>query len=328
MRRAAMITLCGLGLFVPGAARAAGGPVPAVVGGSGVGVSHSPFNVVALPAGASTLVERVDRRSGTVENFGLVRGQFGVPGATYDGVNTGLSADARTLVLAGTAGGPGTSPTQLVVLDGVRLRERARFVLPGYSSVDAISPTGRWLYLIHYKSTNLTNYEVRAYDVKHRRLLANPVVDPRAPGEKMQGLPATRAMSADGRWAYTLYGGNRTPFVHALDTETRAAFCVDVPILGANAAMSAKLALGLGPALRIEENGTPVALIDIRTFVVSRPPTAQQPLAARSGAPGHGGGGLPWELGIVPLAGLIALALLARRRRRSHVARAPLADVR
>src|ERR1700694_6038189 len=76
---------------------------------------------------------------------------------------------------------------------------RARIVLPGYSTVDAISPTGRWLYLIHYKSTNLTNYEVRAYDVLHRRLLAKPVVDPRTPGEKMQGLPVTRAMSADGR---------------------------------------------------------------------------------------------------------------------------------
>jgi len=67
---------------------------------------------------------------------------------------------------------------------------------------------------------------VRAYDLAARRLLPEPVVDPREPGEKMQGLPMTRATSADGRFAYTLYERPRgAPFIHALDTVRGSAAC-------------------------------------------------------------------------------------------------------
>ena len=41
-----------------------------------------------------------------------------------------------------------------------------RLTLPGSYTVDAISPDGRWLYLIHYTARrNLLRYEVRAYDL-------------------------------------------------------------------------------------------------------------------------------------------------------------------
>ena len=60
---------------------------------------------------------------------------------------------------------------------------------------------------------------MRAYDLVRGRLLHAPVVDPRETDEKMRGNPISRALSPDGRWAYTLYdGGGGTPFVHALDT--------------------------------------------------------------------------------------------------------------
>lgn len=45
----------------------------------------------------------------------------------------------------------------------------------------------------------------------------------------MTGQPVTRASSADGTWAYTLYTRQRdAPFVHALDTRRREAVCIDL----------------------------------------------------------------------------------------------------
>ena len=61
--------------------------------------------------------------------------------------------------------------------------------------------------------------------------LGGALVD-RLEGERdMGGEPVRRASSADGRWAYTLYARRgHEPFVHALDTSTRQAFCVDLPL--------------------------------------------------------------------------------------------------
>jgi hypothetical protein len=324
MRRAVVTTLCGLGLLAPASAVADGGPVPAALGGGGVGVAGSPYSFIALGAGANTVVERVRRLGATVEDYQLLRGQFGVPGATYDGSNTGLSADGRTLVLAGIAATYPPTRTRLLVLDSGHLRTRARIEPPGYFTVDAISPTGRWLYLIHYGSpTNTNSYEVRAFDLTRRQLLRKPVVDPREPDEKMQGLPLTRTMSADGRWAYTLYyRGDAAPFIHALDTTARAAFCVDLPVSVGPDISAIRLVLTSATTLRIERGNSAVAVMDTRTFAVRRLGAAQP----RHGpaAPAQNQGGLAWALAIAPLTALVAFALLARRRRRSLATRPPV----
>src|SRR5439155_1595266 len=121
-----------------------------------------------------------------------------------DRVQTRRTAMRRMLVLAGAISRYPVARTRLLVLDARRLRARARIVLPGAFAVDAISPTGRWLYLIHSTSSrDTTRYDVRAYDVPGHHLVAAPVVDPRERDEAMRGLPMTRAVSADGRWAYT-----------------------------------------------------------------------------------------------------------------------------
>ena len=320
MRRALVITFCGLGLLVPAGALAAGGPVPPLAGGAGVSATGNPFNFVAFAAGGNTLVERVTRDGGAVERYRLLPGSFGVPGVAYDGSSTGLSADGRTLVLAGNSRSYPPTRTRLLVLDTVRFRTHARIALAGSFTVDAISPTGRWLYLTHYRSPSSTNdYEVRAYDLADRRLLAKPVVDPREPDEKMQGLPVTRTMSADGRWAYTLYSrGEAAPFIHALDTARRVAFCVDFPALRGTDISSARLALTHGgTTLRIGRADAPLALMDTGTFAVRTAPTP--PLSPTSAPGGHSASPL-WLLGIVPLAALVALGLLARRRRRARAA--------
>jgi hypothetical protein len=302
-----------LGLTAP-VAHAAGGPVPPVQGGAGVSASGSSVAYVAVRAEKNTVLERIRRGTGFVERSRLIRGAWGIPGAAYDGSNTGLSFGERTLVLASFSGLP--SRTRLLVVDARPLRPRARIDLPGFFTVDAISPGGRWLYLIRYRSISGNDYEVRAYDLAHHRLLREPIVDPREPDEKMQGLPMTRTTSADGRWAYTLYANPEgEPFIHALDTERRTAACIDLDGLDSDTIGEAKLSLS-GGTLRVVGPAGPQALVDTRTFAV-RAPSSEQAAAAsaparRAAAADHGGGGVSWLFALVPLAGL---AVLARRRR-------------
>jgi hypothetical protein len=65
-------------------------------------------------------------------------------------------------------------------------------------------------------------------------------------GEQMHGRPLSRATSRDGRFAYTLYDSGTTPFVHALDTSTVSAKCIDLDELKGTDV--SRLRLRLGPA--------------------------------------------------------------------------------
>jgi hypothetical protein len=214
--------------------------------------------------------------------------------------------------------------TPLTVVDTRRLRVLRSFTLRGYWALDAISPTGRWLYLIHYTSpSNALRYEVRAYDLRRQRLVTEPVVDPREPSEAMRGMAVTRAMSADGRWAYTLYirpGGGK-PFVHALDTAGRTARCVDLPADLASMDIS-KMHLKLddgGRTLSLDGSGERLATVDTRTFAVRRPaaaPAVRPPATPReTAARSDGGGAWPWALTAIPLLGFAAVLVSERRRR-------------
>jgi hypothetical protein len=319
MRRALTITLFGIALLPATSAAADGGPVPAVQGGAGTTAPGSDASFIAVGAGkGNTTVQRVIRGSGVVERYRTIKGNFGVPGVAYDGSTTGLSADGRTLVLAGITRTYPPRDTPLVVLDAVRFRELGRVTLPGSSVVDAISPDGHWLYLTHYKSLNNLNYEVLAYDLQQRRLIDKPIVDPREPDEKMQGQPVTRLMSADGRWAYTLYvKPEGESFIHALDTANRSAACVDLPLdTPDDQLFNMRLRLGPGGALNVVSNdGTPLVSVNTRTFAVSKP-ALQQPAPAPK-PESDGGSSFPWALMLLPAAAVLAgLGVLARRRRR------------
>jgi hypothetical protein len=292
--------------------------VPAIQG-SGVTVPASPFIFIARSEGRNTLLVRVWRQSGSFDHSQLIGGSFGVAGAAYDGSTTGLSADGRTLVLASITNRLLPRATQLLVIDAHSLRISARIGLRGFFTVDAISPGGRWLYLLHYRSAaNLLDYEVRAYDLAAHRLLTKPVVDPREPDEKMLGLPMARTMSPDGRWAYTLYERpDKAPFVHALDTGTRSAYCVDVPAsLAGTSISSATLVLRPPTTLRIDQNGSPVALMDTRTFAVRQPgavgPTLPPPRRAHA-APRDSGAW--WVFSVAALGVLVGVSAIVLRRR-------------
>ncbi len=283
------------------------------VGLTGVLTSDGLARYVTLPAGRQTVVARVARRDGEVLAARSLAGQFTIPAVAYDGSASGLSADGATLALITPRQAFPQASTGLVIVDARRLRTRTSIVLPGDFSFDAISPNGRWLYLINYISPRDANrYRVRAYDLRAGRLLTRPIVDADEPEEQMQGRPLTRAASADGRWAYTLYDGvGKEPFVHALDTATRTAHCVDLPMIGAADLPSLKLDVPpAGGPIRVMRGLLPVASIDRASFVASTPvvdagdePSGSWPLAT------------VWGGGAAATVGALLAVLAARRRR-------------
>ncbi|HEY7622473.1 MAG TPA: hypothetical protein VH834_22065 [Solirubrobacteraceae bacterium] len=321
MQRVTMLLgCCALLLAAPAMADGAGGPVPPQQAGAGASTPQTDLSYIAVPAGDKTVVERLRRADGVVERTRLLAGRWGVPGVAYDGSSTGLSADGATLVLADATAVYPIKNTRLLVLRARSLRPRTRIVLPGWYAVDAISPDGRWMYLIHYTSVSNTNrYEVRAYDLRNRRMVAKPVIDPREPDEKMQGIPVTRVMSADGRWAYTLYmRPDEAPFIHALDTQGRTAACIDLDDVTSDDIADGRLALsGDGATLRVNGEAGPLALVDTKTFAVRKPtaaPAPRPPAPAPARRQANSGGGVPWEAALLALIPLGGLAVVARRR--------------
>jgi hypothetical protein len=276
------------------AAYADGLPVLGVdVGADGVTVPGSDARFVALGTPRGTVVARISLRGGRVQSFRYVSGRYTVPAVAYDGSVGGLSASGRTLVLLVPRVTFPRERTRLRVLDAVTLRTRETIDLRGDYSFDAISPDGAWLYLIHYVSPDdPTHYEVRAYDVRRGRMLAEPIVDPDEAGEEMRGNPLTRTTSPDGRWAYTLYDGNGKPFVHALDTVGRTARCLDLDALAGRDLNGARLVLD-GRAVTVQLRGRTLAVVG-------------NDVAAA---------GLPWApLGAGVFAALAAAVIVWRRR--------------
>ena len=182
--------------------------------------------------------------------------------------------------------------------------------LRGDFSLDAVSPDGSMLYFIQYLSRkDPTEYAVRAFDREGGRLVPEPVVDKSEPGEEMRGNPVSRATSSDGRWAYTLYdGGGKTPFVHALDTVSVEAHCIDLDALAGRVDLTnLRLRLRNG-SLAVVSASERVAVIDTASFQVGE---------AGSSSSGDGTNGRWPAIGV--LAALLAptaVSLIIRRRRR------------
>jgi hypothetical protein len=303
--------------LIPAAARADGLPVLGIdVGTTGVASSSDGARYVTIPAGSRTIVEQIAQHGGQVLAWRSLRGTFTIPAVAYDGSAGGLSADGTTLVLIEPRASFPRATTKLVVLNSEGLKPLRVVRLQGDFSFDAVSPKGSWLYFIHYVSPNdPTRYLVQAYDVLRGRLLAKPIIDPGEPGEKMRGNPLSRTMSADGRWAYTLYdGAGATPFVHALDTVRRSAHCIDLDGIASGSDLW-QLRLSIDrdrKQLVVRDSASPVLLIDLRTLSVTRATAA----AAQAGGTRH----LPVPL-ILAAGGFVLVAaavgvIWARRRQR------------
>ncbi len=319
--RRALLNLVGLGLAVLSAALTApiayadGLPVLGIdVGFTGVVSLRGDVRYVTLStARGATTVARISVHSGRVLAFRRLAGNLTIPAVAYDGSASGLSADGRTLVLIEPRRAFPRARTTLAVVDPRRLQLRRRITLSGDFSFDAISPEGRTMFLIQYTSAkDPSRYNVRAFDLARGALITRPVVDPREPDEAMRGAPITRLNSAEGRWAYTLYdGAGKTPFVHALDTRTGTARCVDLPMLrGRTDLWTLRLHSAGSEELAIGKGRQTVALINRQNFGVSTPETPV------------GGGQRSWRLLLAGCGGLLALAvigaaLMIRRKTRA-----------
>lgn len=270
MRTAVLFIVLAAAVFVATATADGLGPTPGeMFGGNGVAGPRGVVRYVAVPGRGGTVLQRVRVRGGEVVAWRALRGYFGVPLVAFDGTTAGLSHDGSRLVLMAH-----DAKTTLLVLDPRSLRPKRQLRLPGYWAFDALSPDGSVAYLLQYVGPPDGNgrqvYAVRALDLGTGRLDPTAVVDRREPDEKMLGTAQTRVEGSDGRWDYTLYARpGEAPFVHALDTAGRRAFCVDLPFK--TPAWIAQVRLRLdGNELLVRRHGRTLARVDTRTFAVRR----------------------------------------------------------
>lgn len=233
MRKRILVVLAAGVACAIGASLALGaGPSPGLSFG-GNGVSKGNARYVTVLSGKSTLVTKINRQGGRVLRSMTLKGAWGIPLVAFDGTAEGLLADGRTLLLAQSlfSGQTLRKNTTFTLVDVTRMKVRGKIRLQGAYSFDALSPDGRYLYLVEYVTPEDPSlYRVRAYDLNHNKLLAKIVTDKRSWETGMRGSPVTRAWK-DG-WAYTLYGGTERPFIHALNTKSVEAVCIFMPWKG------------------------------------------------------------------------------------------------
>src|SRR5919201_2995437 len=181
---------------------------------------------------SATDVSRGTRTSKTIDGAGGYT--FALPAVSFTGEPGGFSPNAKWLVLT-TRGGVDYSSsgkptkTPFVVLDAA-LREPSKYIeLSGNYTFDAISDSGRYLYLEEHLAAD--SYRVRVYDLQLGQLLPQIVFDKSATGDRMAGTRVGSIASPDGQWQFTLYwrqGGNS--FVHAIKLEEQWSVCLFLPV--------------------------------------------------------------------------------------------------
>lgn len=306
--------------LAPAAPAVAGGPpLPSEQSRSGVASLDGADRYLAVTLGGKTAVLAQRAASGAVTSRLELAGRFGIPLVAYDSTGGGLSGDGRTLVLVRPrAGFPRRSTTFAVLSTHGRLRLRRVVRLRGDFSFDALSRDGRSLFLVNYVSPrDPTKYRVRVYDLARRRLDPKPIVDPREAPDEMNGFALSRATSADGRWAYTLYQGtDGKPFIHALDTRDRKAVCIDLddPALARGDAFELRLTLA-GARLDVRRRSALLATVDTATLRVRSGPAAVAEARAQQATGDPAGPHLRWPAVALALLGAGLVAGLALRRR-------------
>lgn len=188
--------------------------------------------LTAQVRGKSTLLRRVTVASGRVIAHRTIPGRWSFQVAAADGtlVAGGDRGEPIALVTAARARGylGDARTTRIALLSSDLAGELQVLTLPGNFGVDAVGPDSHYLYLVQHLVGE--HYQVRAYDMLARKLVAQPVVSKTEPNEKMQGLPLARAASPTGNMVLTLYRKpSGMPFVHALFANALYAVCIDLP---------------------------------------------------------------------------------------------------
>jgi hypothetical protein len=275
MRRIVTLLAALAGLALVQTAGAVGPSLPALDTAAGIGAADGTSYVARL-AGSTTRLQA--KAEGRVLRTASLPGRWGIQMATLGGTLTGLSPNGAVLVLSDNVqpGGALRTSSHFAVVGTRKLALRDEIALRGDYSVDALSPDGTLLYLIHHLAVaNATKYQVVAYDLKAGRLLPGVIADKRQAGWLMSGYPMARAVTADGGWVYTLYrpDGNY-PFIHALDTVHHTAVCIGLPAswtTDGNWVETARLELG-SDGLQVQtKDGKVRFLLDTTTFRLTTP---------------------------------------------------------
>ncbi len=232
---------------------------------------------VDLAKGGEATVVQKRSRGRVLASLSLTNG-WGIQMADLGGQVTGLSPNGRVLVLTDNIEPNGAIrvTSQFAVIDTATMKIRTVLRLHGDYSVDALSPDGRFLYLIHHLAAkNATSYQVQGYDLRAHRMLPGVIADKRQAGWTMEGFPISRATTKSGDWVFTFYQMNDNyPFVHALDTVHHVAVCIGIPAdWTKNAAWisAAHVSLAGGKLVIATRHGTVRYLLDTKTFKVTTP---------------------------------------------------------
>lgn len=238
--------------------------------GSG-GVTDPEFSAryVASKSGSDTLVQVFSTRDGSVKRSTTITGAFGTPTLIPSGAGLGMFRDGSAFVLQSMANQKSTSFALVRTND---LSVATTLTLPGSFAFDALSPDGSQLYLIEHKSSDFQHYIVRAYDLAANQLLPGRIADKAQKSWVMQGYPASRVETPNGRWVYTLYSNpGGFPFVHALDTVKGVAHCVGIGWKGSqDPLVSYQLKLRGNNLLVLRNNATVYRVINRTTWAVHK----------------------------------------------------------
>ena len=255
-------------------AAAAGPAPPLVIGEPGIQVAGGMHVVtVSGPNASSTRVWLVRDRDGKTVRQRVLAGKLGVPGISFNGLAEGTFANGRRLVLSSSIYDDVTR-TRFVVVDTRTLRPLKTIRLRGAFAFDALSPGGARLYVLQFPQglDGGIRYVVRSVSMRTGKLEAGAIVDKTEPDEQMNGIALNRAWSPNRTWAYTLYnGGTSHAFIHALDTRTRTARCIDLPWKGEEQSIldTVQMAVKGGTLLLTGVGGETLASVDTTTFAVT-----------------------------------------------------------
>jgi hypothetical protein len=200
---------------------------------SACGGSRSVADVA--PAGAARELQLVVTDGGTTTlrsgaTTQTLPGRFEHARAAAGFSNDGRSRSGDRLVLQDVANAQSDTTSRFAVIDATLSAPPKIIELQGDFDYDAVSPTLDTLYLIsHFSIERPDQYAVRSYNLTTGQLDDQIVADKSAVLEgPMAGQPVSRATSESGEWVYTAYRGEHA-FVHALNTVTKSAVCIDLP---------------------------------------------------------------------------------------------------
>jgi hypothetical protein len=188
--------------------------------------------VSATSLSSKTFIRRLEADNGFEADPIALDGTWRLPTIGSDPSSVGLSADRSIVALVpatASAAGASTGVSRFAIVDLANRRLSKVISLKGAFAFDAISPDGSTLYVVeHLDAAAGGRYQVRAVDVRNGALKDGVIIDKTKPNEQMAGYPIEQLRLAHGL-VLTLYRGTEHAFIHALDTVSGGAVCIDLP---------------------------------------------------------------------------------------------------